>query len=626
MVLSRLIKLNHSLVLAGLLGGGLLIALVVLSALSISEGRSNAEQSADHAALNIVSSLQQEVARNFEVLDLSLQGTIAASQEPALANLTGLARQFFLFDSALKAKYVNSIILLNDAGNVVGDSLSLVPRSGNFTDRDYFQAHQDRADVGLFVSRPFRSRLANQQWVIAISRRIDGRDGKFAGVAVGVVQIAYFESLVQHLSLGTSGSVSLVRRDGVLISRRPALYESGSDFSHSNLFAHYPAERSGRFDAIATSDGAMRRFTFAEVPGLPIVVAVGLSVADIYSAWSREALRILMLTVVMIGAMAALLVLLVRQLRRRKRLDALLHESEARYRLLADHSSDAIILRDAQAVRTYASPAFYEMVGRLPDDLGSRSIRDFLDEDARHSTHLTFERVRGGESPVVSGFYYDRPDGRRMWLEAISNGIFDDQGNLQEVVTNLRDATERKRAENELVAAAITDGLTGLGNRRAFEKHMAREWKRAIRGASEICVLMIDADLFKSYNDTFGHLAGDEALKCVGTAINTTLRRPADFGARYGGEEFVAILPETNVMGGLVVAETIRTAVARLTSAEGSPRRLTVSIGLATLRPGVGDLWHDLVSQADAALYLAKKLGRDRCIVSPTQASSRLTA
>ena len=315
-----------------------------------------------------------------------------------------------------------------------------------------------------------------------------------------------------------------------------------------------------------------------------------------------------------------------RELRRRKRLDARLRESEARYRLLADHSSDAIILRNAQAVRTYASPAFYEMVGRLQDDLGSRSIRDFLDADARHNTNLTFERVRGGESPVVTGFYYNRPDGRRMWLEAISNGIFDDQGNLLEVVTNLRDATERKQAENELAAAAVTDGLTGLGNRRAFEKQMTREWRRGIRGASEICVLMIDADLFKSYNDAFGHLAGDAALKCIGQAINEALRRPADLGARYGGEEFVAILPETDVQGGLVVAEAIRAAVERLTSTQGLPRRLTVSIGVATSRPGVGDLWHDLVSQADAALYLAKKLGRNRCVVSQSPASRRLTA
>ena len=175
--------------------------------------------------------------------------------------------------------------------------------------------------------------------------------------------------------------------------------------------------------------------------------------------------------------------------------------------------------------------------------------------------HKTLRRLHTGERRVAGLLQYGRPDGTWIWLESISSAVFDATGIVTEVVTNLRDVTHRKAAEDALVAAAATDGMTGLANRRSFDERLASEWKRASRSRLNIALLMIDVDCFKAYNDAFGHLQGDEALKLVATCMSSNIRRPTDLGARYGGEEFAVILPDTDASGALSVAEKIRLAV-----------------------------------------------------------------
>ena len=185
---------------------------------------------------------------------------------------------------------------------------------------------------------------------------------------------------------------------------------------------------------------------------------------------------------------------------------------------------------------------------------------------------------------------------------------------MTEIVTNMRDVTRRKAAEDELTAAAATDGMTGLANRRSFDERLASEWKRASRSRSNIALLMIDVDCFKAYNDAFGHLQGDEALKLVATCIRSSIRRPTDLGARYGGEEFAVILPDTDACGALCVAEKIRLAVCEqaLAHPHSPTGALTISIGVTSMQPEPGDDVLSLVRTADAALYRAKRNGRNR--------------
>ncbi|MEG0965080.1 MAG: PleD family two-component system response regulator [Pseudomonas sp.] len=160
-----------------------------------------------------------------------------------------------------------------------------------------------------------------------------------------------------------------------------------------------------------------------------------------------------------------------------------------------------------------------------------------------------------------------------------------------------------------------SDGLTGLSNRRHFDEYLELEWRRAMREQAQLSLLMIDVDYFKAFNDTFGHLAGDEALRKVADAIRGSCARPSDLPARYGGEEFALVLPNTSPGGARLVAEKLRQSVVAMNIAHDMPQpssSLTVSIGLATLTPGIGSHCRQLISAADKGLYLAKNNGRNQ--------------
>jgi diguanylate cyclase (GGDEF)-like protein len=181
-----------------------------------------------------------------------------------------------------------------------------------------------------------------------------------------------------------------------------------------------------------------------------------------------------------------------------------------------------------------------------------------------------------------------------------------------------REMGRRNTAEATLAVLATTDGLTGLSNRRYLNNAIDREWRRAKRDRAPLTLIMCDSDLFKSYNDSFGHQAGDRLLQAIGKAMNQCIKRGTDVAARYGGDEFAILLPSTSAEGGARIAELVRTRVAEICKAEGiAPSHL--SVGVASMVPGPGDDQGVLMSAADHALYLAKELGRDRIEVAPTR-------
>ena len=169
-----------------------------------------------------------------------------------------------------------------------------------------------------------------------------------------------------------------------------------------------------------------------------------------------------------------------------------------------------------------------------------------------------------------------------------------------------------------LRSQALEDGLTGLANRRLLDQFLQDELGRAKRDHLVVGLLMIDIDHFKHFNDTYGHLLGDECLKAIGALIKDNIRRPGDLASRYGGEEFAVVLPGTDLTGAFVVAEQIRQAVAEVAihGENHSPIRVTVSIGVSALRPLQDDTPEMLIQAADQALYAAKEHGRNRTMMA----------
>jgi len=186
----------------------------------------------------------------------------------------------------------------------------------------------------------------------------------------------------------------------------------------------------------------------------------------------------------------------------------------------------------------------------------------------------------------------------------------------------LRDLTRRLEQSNEnLQQLSAVDGLTGAANRREFDETLKQEWARSGRTGQSLALVLIDIDLFKRHNDTYGHLAGDECLKRVADALRQCARRPADVVARYGGEEFVVLLPGVDVNGAALVAERMRTTVASIRLPHvNNPTGpdITVSLGVAAAVANSALSSQMLVSAADEALYQAKAVGRNQVMIAQT--------
>jgi diguanylate cyclase (GGDEF)-like protein len=187
---------------------------------------------------------------------------------------------------------------------------------------------------------------------------------------------------------------------------------------------------------------------------------------------------------------------------------------------------------------------------------------------------------------------------------------------LRELVAQRTGELERSNARLE--ALAVTDGLTGIANRRGFDAALDREWRRAQRSGEPVALALLDIDYFKRYNDHYGHQAGDECLAGVARAVKRCARRASDLAARYGGEEFALIAPGLAAPDALQRALDLCAEVARCgpPHAESPSGCVTVSVGVAVMTPRPGEAPEALVRRADAALYEAKRGGRNRAVLA----------
>jgi diguanylate cyclase (GGDEF)-like protein len=174
---------------------------------------------------------------------------------------------------------------------------------------------------------------------------------------------------------------------------------------------------------------------------------------------------------------------------------------------------------------------------------------------------------------------------------------------------------ELKRYQDFLEDLSMTDGLTGIHNRRKFDEFLKREWGRAMRNKSFLSLMMVDIDYFKAYNDHYSHLAGDDCLRLLARTIAACFHRPTDLVARYGGEEIACLMPEIELEGAVSMARQVLDRVDSLHIPHTfSPvaDHLTVSIGVSSMMPQTGDLPTILVQHADDLLYEAKRNGRNQ--------------
>ena len=213
-------------------------------------------------------------------------------------------------------------------------------------------------------------------------------------------------------------------------------------------------------------------------------------------------------------------------------------------------------------------------------------------------------------------------DGRYVWIRDVVHVVRKPDGEVDSLVGFMFDITERKRDEEELVRLhreleqlSMTDGLTGIANRRMFDMRLGTEWKAARGSGGSVSLVILDIDCFKQYNDAHGHVAGDECLKRIAGMLHELARGPRDVVARFGGEEFIVLMPDADEAAVREMAGACVRGIASLRIPHGGTGVsdfVTASLGVGTARPGVEDTARDFLASVDRMLYAAKAGGRNR--------------
>jgi diguanylate cyclase (GGDEF)-like protein/PAS domain S-box-containing protein len=270
----------------------------------------------------------------------------------------------------------------------------------------------------------------------------------------------------------------------------------------------------------------------------------------------------------------------------------------------------------------YCSPSSLPVLGYAPEELVGVSPAQIFTEESQQIIAEDVQRIRAGEPDSMVMVEAVRKDGRHIWLENKVRLLDRDAEGTMLVAVYLRDVTDRKLLQDQLAQMAFLDGLTGIQNRRAFDLALEKEWKRAARDGSPLSLILLDVDHFKIFNDTYGHLTGDDCLCAVAGAVRLGVRRPDDVVSRYGGEELAVLLPGTPAEGAEEVAQRLCAGVLDLQiphSGNDGRGIVTMSGGISTAvacADGRVRMPHGLLAAADVALYQAKHQGRNQVVKS----------
>lgn len=298
------------------------LGMLAVSGLMLLDLRHDAWDKSEQTSRNLLQVIERDIARNVELIDLSLQAVVDNLKAPETAEVSPSARQLILFDRSATAKDLGVMLVIDAAGDIAVDAQALPPRKGNYADREYFTVHKARRDVGLYIGRPLVSRLTGER-MLPFSRRIDNPDGSFGGVALGTLKLSYFTRLFDRIGLGRDGAINLYLRNGTRIVRHPYVEaDIGASIAGTGNFDRFMREGSGTFVATSVRDAVERHYAFTQVGDLPLVLNVAVATAEIEAAWRAKALVIAVVVLALCGLTIALSLLFGRELRRRAEMHA----------------------------------------------------------------------------------------------------------------------------------------------------------------------------------------------------------------------------------------------------------------------------------------------------------------
>jgi diguanylate cyclase (GGDEF)-like protein len=513
-----------------------------------------------------------------------------------------------LQDQVAREPLIDRIAVVGADGEVVNDSTDR-PNGGAAVSPRMSETFVDNlrrsAPTDVYLSNPSES--GAEAPGIGLSKRISSGSGDFLGVVVATLAPSAIDDLVAPFVIGEHGSIALIRADGAIVDRVPAVdVTSGRDVIADEPYAQtFLRRRDGVTQGESATDGMHRLFALASLSHFPLAVVAAVATSDWYAEWLRQlqwiALRtVLVATLIAIGGVK--LAMRLDQLSEARKSAAVQAQAAIHYKRF-NSAMDAIVqgvaLFDADMRLITCNRRYAEIYG-LPAE---------ITQPGAASAEGIFPRRRLAQFGDVSGERRTEPDGSVATINELPDGrlILQRKKKLADGgwVSTHEDITARRRAEEKVREMATTDTLTGLSNRFDFRQRLDRRLAEVNRKLGEFAVFYLDLDRFKAVNDSLGHPLGDRLLKAVGERIVSVVRGE-DMVARLGGDEFAIIQRVTNTLN-----DPARLAD-RLIAAVGEPHligdaaiTIGVSIGIS-VAPKDGVVADELIRAADVALYHAK--------------------
>ncbi|WPB55062.1 diguanylate cyclase domain-containing protein [Xylophilus sp. GOD-11R] len=723
-----------------------IISIAALFGMLVLDGRQDLTRNMRQSNANLANTVEENIRRVLDFYDRSILGVLEEVAKPEVMALPSDIRQRVIFDKAVSVNGVSTMLVADANGQVVMTSSQAPGASAiAIADRPYFIHHRDNLDPGLYISEPIISRLDNQA-VIVLSRRISLPDRSFGGVVVLQLKIRSLDELFNAVNLGDGGRITLLREDGVVLSRFPADKETaGQSLATSPILARFKAGENN-FEAKSVVDGVDRFYVFKAFDRYPLIITVAQATELPYAGWRQRTFGEGLITLTLMIGCTALAWLFLRELEARQQTAYRLRNAERDLRTILDGLPSMVAYWDKHLLIRFANSLYMKTLGAdttdngepvggliegqrlvginapyferalagerqefetpLTDGEGRRryllvsfvpdvedgvvqgvfvQATDISDRKAAESRLLEEkERIRvtlasigdavvstdsegrvtylNPVAEIMSGYTPEEAIGRevgevfplhdgdspepvrnpvaqalaeqrivtpsqsaslvnrrqlRFDIEDTAAPIHDRDGRTLGAVMVLRDVTAARAMVLRLAHLAQYDALTSLPNRVLLFDRAQQAVARARREKTTLALMYLDLDGFKDINDSLGHDAGDAVLVQFSARMSAALRS-SDTLSRQGGDEFVVLAPMVADVGGAEILATKLVELAAEPFLVGEHAlRVTTSLGIA-LFPQDGDTFDLLARHADAAMYSAKRAGKNQyCFYSP---------
>ncbi|WP_027473953.1 bifunctional diguanylate cyclase/phosphodiesterase [Curvibacter gracilis] len=568
---------------------------------------------AQHSQENLAKVLESHAAATVQKIDTVLLATqlrlgesLQAERNDPRAINAALAKYLGLITES------QSLRVANAEGAFIYDAAGTL-FSASIRDRDYFLRNQADPSGQLVISDPIFARITHN-WVITLSRRIDDREGRFAGLVQAAVRADHFQDFYQGLKLGPGRTVALLDDQMRLVARFPEAPERLGQPIGSPALRSLIAERRTEaiYSAPSAVDGVERLFSLRKIGSHPLYVLVGWEHAEFMANWYRQvfwaALSAVILALVLLGWVLVWLRTYDEARRLARGMTEAYETTVHRTRALLDSLPDPAWLSDRNSRMIAVNQSYCRASGRAEEAIVGRSVAEIWPAEVaaemsrQEAETLNSLQQRRRES------VQDIADGSRRSYEHISTPVLDSSGQLVGVAGVARDITQIRRDEERIRDLAAHDALTALPNRTQLHQRLTQALALTVGEQAGIALMFLDLDHFKNINDTLGHDVGDELLKQVAQRLRANLDA-RDTVSRQGGDEFIVLLQQATGPAQVAqIAQRLIEVVSKPFQVGRHELQVGVSIGISTY-PGDGVDIGSLLKNADTAMYQAKAAG-----------------